>query len=58
MLTPELKKLKEYLEGKHITIDREALLEELHKLDNSDVKSFLESLSLSSDVCPACGRKL
>lgn len=58
MLTPELKKLKKYLEGADINIDRDALLKELNELDDSSIKSFFESLSLSSGVCPACGRKL
>ncbi len=58
MLTPELKKLKLYLEGNHINIDKTALLKELNELYDSNTKSFLESLSLSSNVCPTCGRKL
>lgn len=63
MLTPELKKLREYLaEDKRMDIDidmdidRVALLEELDELN--DLRGYFESLSLSGGVCPTCGRKL
>ena len=61
MLTPELKKLREYLaEDKRMDIDmdidRVALLEELDELN--DLRGYFESLSLSGGVCLTCGRKL
>lgn len=59
MLLPELKNLKEQLEeGKeNVNIDKEKLLEELTALEN--VKVYVrESLSLSSKVCPTCGRSI
>ena len=61
MLTPELKKLREYLaEDKRMDIDmdidRVALLEELDELN--DLRGYFESFSLSGGVCPTCGRKL
>lgn len=59
MLLPELKNLKEQLEeGKeNVDIDIEKLLEELNALEN--VKCHVqESLSLSSKVCPTCGRSI
>lgn len=59
MLLPELKNLKEQLENgnERITIDKEKLLEELTTLEN--VKCYVqESLSLSSKVCPTCGRSI
>lgn len=55
MLSPELKKLKEKLEGKSVNIDENRLLEELIELD---VVPLNESLSLSSNVCKTCGRPL
>ena len=58
MLTPELQKLKEYLEGTRNGIDKAKLLRELDDLDKSEMKALFESLSVSSGLCPACGRKL
>ncbi|MGB4658676.1 MAG: hypothetical protein WBI07_05830 [Mobilitalea sp.] len=57
MLTPELQKLKEYLEGVHKELDKEKMLEELIQLDKIEVKALFESLSVSSEKCPTCGRK-
>ena len=59
MLSPELKKLMRDLENgdNNIRINAEAMLEELHALD--EVEEILqESLSLSGKVCPTCGRSL
>lgn len=59
MISPELRKLMYDLENgvRNIEINAEAMLEELHKLD--EVEGILEeSLSLSSKVCPTCGRSL
>ena len=59
MLSPELKKLlKDLREGEaHIEINREKLQVELEALDNVHV--FLnQSLSMSTNVCPTCGRTL
>lgn len=58
MLTPELKKLKEYLEGTRNQIDEDLLLQELREIDDNNMKPLLESLAQSSEICPACGRKL
>ena len=59
ILTPELSKLKEYLEGNHdVIIDRARLLGELAALEKGDIESLCESLALSSRVCRACGRPL
>ena len=55
MLTSEL---KNYLEGNDCNIDRDVLLKELKQLDKLNIESLDESLSLSSGVCPTCGRKL
>ncbi|MDY3797466.1 MAG: hypothetical protein SOZ81_12315 [Agathobacter sp.] len=59
MLAPQLKELKRQLEeGKNeINIDKEALLEELNEMDAIQ-GVLLESLSLSTSVCPTCGRRL
>lgn len=57
MLTPELQKLKEYLEGTRDGVNKKKLLEELKLLDETEMEALFESLSLSSGVCPACGRK-
>lgn len=59
MLSQELKKLKEQLEaGKEsINIDKEKLLEELTDLENMQ-EYMQESLSLSSKVCPTCGKRI
>jgi len=56
MLSPELKKLKEKLEGKDVKIDSAKLLNELQDLDKIPIKSINESLALSSGVCKSCGR--
>lgn len=58
MLSTELKNLMTQLEnGEQISIDRIKTLQELRALD--EVKEyFQESLSLSSEVCPTCGRRL
>lgn len=58
MLAPELKKIKEQLEkGKNATVDADIILKELQELE--DVKGYLtHSISLSSTVCPTCGRRL
>lgn len=58
MLTPELKKLKEHLEGKQSGINKENLLKELIVLDTIELQALFESLSMSSGVCPTCGKKL
>ena len=55
MLTGELKKLKENLEGGNNSIDERKLLKELQYLDR-ELKYLNESVSLSSGVCPACGK--
>lgn len=58
MLSTELKKLMTQLEnGDPISIDRKKALQELSALDEAD-EYFQESLSLSSKVCPTCGRRL
>ena len=59
MLTPQLKKLKIQLEeGKtSIDIDKKELLAELNKMEAID-GVLLESLSLSTKVCPTCGKRL
>ena len=59
MLSPELKKLLNDLQAgeSNIRIDREKIQAELEALDNVPV--FLKhSLSMSTRVCPTCGRKL
>lgn len=56
MLTPELQKLKEYLEGTRHNIDAEALLRELNALDQTEMRALFESLAAPSERCPACGR--
>ena len=58
MLTPELQKLKDFLEGSRKSIDEQALLRELHELDRTEMKALDESLSMSTSVCPTCGRAL
>jgi hypothetical protein len=55
MLSTELQKLKEKLEGKSVEINRDKLLSELRTLE---IESLNESLSLSNKVCKSCGRKL
>ena len=59
MLSPQLRKLKIQLEagGGQIDIDKEQLLKELNELD--EIKGILlESLALSTKVCPTCGKRL
>lgn len=62
MLSPELRKLMVALknhQNPEYLIDGEVLLEELQVLDNLVTWDlYNESLSLSSGVCPTCGRKL
>ncbi len=58
MLSPELKKLMIQLENDEpISIDQEKALQELKILDGAE-EYVQESLSLSSKVCPTCGRRL
>lgn len=57
MLGPELTKLKEDLEAREQNINTERLLAELNELENVD-DCLNESLSLSQNVCPTCGRSL
>lgn len=55
MLSPQLRKLKIQLEAgrEQIDIDKEQLLKELNELD--EIKGILlESLALSTKVCPTC----
>lgn len=56
MLTPELQKLKERLEGKRPHIDTDSLLQELYELDSTEMRALYESLAVASECCPACGR--
>lgn len=56
MLTPELQKLKEYLEGTRTRIDTDSLLQELYELDSTEMRALYESLAVASERCPACGR--
>lgn len=59
MLSPQLRKLKIQLEAgsEQIDIDKEQLLKELNELD--EIKGILlESLALSTKVCPTCGKRL
>lgn len=58
MLTPELQKLKESLEGNPRQVDKEKLLMELTELDRIEMLPLCESLAKASTVCPTCGRKL
>lgn len=58
MLTPELEKLKKYLEGTCTSIDKSKLLEELNHLNEIGTKPYLESLGPSSNICPSCGQPL
>ena len=58
MLSPQLRKLKIQLEEgrEQIDIDKEQLLKELNELD--EIKGILlESLALSTKVCPTCGKR-
>ena len=59
MLSPQLRKLKIQLEEgrEQNDIDKEQLLKELNELD--EIKGILlESLALSTKVCPTCGKRL
>lgn len=59
MLSPQLRKLKIQLEAgrEQIDIDKEQPLKELNELD--EIKGILlESLALSTKVCPTCGKRL
>ena len=59
MLSTQLRKLKIQLEAgrEQIDIDKEQLLKELNELD--EIKGILlESLALSTKVCPTCGKRL
>lgn len=58
MLTPEMKKLKEKLEGNKVDVDEKKLLEELKKLDNKTFISLNESLAAPSNFCKSCGQAL
>ena len=59
MLSPQLKKLKTQLEEgmNEIDFDKEELLAELNEMDAIE-GVLLESLSLSTRVCPTCGKRL
>ena len=59
MLSPQLMKLKTQLEEgmNEIDIDKEELLAELNEMDAIE-GVLLESLSLSTRVCPTCGKRL
>lgn len=59
MLSPQLSKIKTQLEeGKtNIDIDKEELLAELNEMEAIEWV-LLESLSLSTKVCPTCGKRL
>ena len=59
MLSPQLRKIKMQLEeGKtSIDFDKEELLVELKEMEAIE-GDFLESLSLSTKVCPTCGKRL
>lgn len=59
MLSPQLKKLKTQLEEgmNENDIDKEELLAELNEMDAIE-GVLLESLSLSTRVCPTCGKRL
>lgn len=59
MLSPQLMKIKRQLEeGKTgIVFDKEELLAELNEMEA--IEGVLqESLSLSTKVCPTCGKRL
>ena len=58
MLSPELRKLMKNLENNTIfdkNINSKELLKELRTLDENPIN---ESLSMSENVCPTCGRAL
>lgn len=61
MLSPQLRKIKIQLEegATNIDIDKEELLAELNEMEAiQGVLLEIESLSLSTKVCPTCGRRL
>ena len=56
MLGEELKALKKKIENKeNLEVNTEKLLKELEELDSLPLT---ESLSLSTSVCPVCGKKI
>ena len=59
MLSPQLRKIKIQLEegATNIDIDKEELLAELNEMEAIQ-GVLLESLSLSTKVCPTCGKRL
>ena len=59
MLSPQLRKIKIQLEegATNIDIDKEELLAELNEMEAIQGVS-LKSLSLSTKVCPTCGKRL
>ena len=61
MLSPRLRKIKIQLEegATNIDIDKEELLAELNEMEAiQGVLLEIESLSLSTKVCPTCGKRL
>lgn len=61
MLSPQLRKIKIQLEegATNIDIDKEELLAELNEMEAiQGVLLEIESLSLSTKVCPTCGKRL
>ena len=59
MLSPQLRKIKIQLEegATNIDIDKVELLAELNEMEAIQ-GVWLESLSLSTKVCPTCGKRL
>lgn len=59
MLSPELQKLLNDLRAGEINIkiNHDKLQQELELLEDAYI-TFTHSLSMSTDVCPTCGRKL
>jgi len=59
MLSPQLRKIKIQLEegATNIDIDKEELLAELNEMEAIQ-GVWLKSLSLSTKVCPTCGKRL
>lgn len=59
MLSPQLRKIKIQLEegATNIDIDKEELLAELNEMEAIQ-GVWIESLSLSTKVCPTCGKRL
>ncbi len=60
MLSPQLRKIKIQLEegATNIDIDKEELLAELNEMEAIQGVLLVESLSLSTKVCPTCGKRL